>query len=70
MPRSIYYCYSKKLKSNDKYKNIRFYSYKANHKWTTDITEFRLYGTKVYLTPILDMYYGEIISFDISYGYA
>ena len=139
MPRSTYYYYSKKLKSNDKYKNIKkdikeifhknrgrygyrritmtlrnkgiiinhktvfrlmkelslkcmvrikkyrsykgqvgrvapniinrnFYADKPNQKWTTDITEFSLYGTKVYLSPILDMYNGEIISYNISYS--
>lgn len=35
-------------------------------KWTTDITEFSLFGTKLYLSPILDMYNGEIISYNIS----
>lgn len=37
-----------------------------NKKWTTDITEFSLFGTKLYLSPILDMYNGEIISYNIS----
>ena len=37
-----------------------------NQKWTTDITEFALFGTKFYLSPILDMYNGEIISYEIS----
>ena len=37
-----------------------------NQKWTTDITEFSLHGTKIYLSPILDMYNGEIISYKIS----
>lgn len=37
-----------------------------NQKWTTDITEFSLFGTKIYLSPILDMYNGEIISYNIS----
>ena len=37
-----------------------------NQKWTTDITEFALFGTKLYLLPILDMYNGEIISYEIS----
>lgn len=37
-----------------------------NKKWTTDITEFALFGTKLYLSPILDMYNGEIISYNIS----
>lgn len=35
-------------------------------KWTTDITEFSLFGTKLYLSPILDMYNSEIISYNIS----
>ena len=37
-----------------------------NRKWTTDITEFALFGRKLYLSPILDMYNGEIISYEIS----
>lgn len=37
-----------------------------NQKWTTDITEFSLLGTKIYLSPILDMFNGEIISYNIS----
>ncbi len=37
-----------------------------NQKWTTDITEFSLFGTKLYLSPVLDMYNGEIISYNIS----
>lgn len=37
-----------------------------NQKWTTDITEFSLFGTKLYLSPILDMYNGEIISYNIN----
>lgn len=37
-----------------------------NQKWTTDITEFSLLGTEIYLSPILDMYNSEIISYNIS----
>lgn len=37
-----------------------------NQKWTTDITEFSLFGTKIYLSPILDMYNSEIICYSIS----
>ena len=37
-----------------------------NKKWTTDITEFSLFGTKLYLSPILDMYNSEIISYSVS----
>ena len=39
---------------------------KPNQKWTTDITEFALFGRKLYLSPVLDMYNGEIISYNIS----
>jgi len=37
-----------------------------NEKWVTDVTEFSLFGKKLYLSPILDLYNGEIISYDIS----
>lgn len=43
-----------------------FKSDKPNQKWTTDITEISLFGTKLYLSPILDMFNGEIISYTIS----
>ncbi len=39
---------------------------KPNEKWVTDITEFSLLGIKLYLSPILDLYNGEIISYNIS----
>ena len=43
-----------------------FNTTEPNQKWTTDITEFALFGTKLYLSPILDMYNGEIINYEIS----
>lgn len=43
-----------------------FHADKPHKKWTTDITEFSLFGSKLYLSPILDMYNGEIISYNIS----
>ena len=43
-----------------------FTAIKPDQKWTTDITEFHLFGRKVYLSPILDMYNGEIVSYEIS----
>lgn len=46
--------------------NRDFKAAAPNRKWTTDITEFSLFGEKVYLSPILDMYNGEIISYKIS----
>ena len=46
--------------------NRDFHAERPNQKWTTDITEFSLCGEKTYLSPILDMYNGEIISYVIS----
>ena len=37
-----------------------------NSKWATDVTEFKIGDKKAYLSPILDMYNGEIISYTIS----
>ena len=39
---------------------------KPNKKWSTDITEFALFGRKLYLSPIIDLYNGEIISYKVS----
>ncbi|BDP88262.1 hypothetical protein EfmAA818_18580 [Enterococcus faecium] len=36
-----------------------------NKKWVTDVTEFKIKGRKIYLSPILDLFNGEIISYSI-----
>ena len=46
--------------------NRNFKADKPNQKWTTDVTEFAIADQKVYLSPILDMFNGEIISYNIS----
>ena len=38
----------------------------ANEKWVTDVTEFKVRGEKLYLSPIMDLYNGEIIAFETS----
>ena len=43
-----------------------FEAKRPNEEWVTDITEFALLGQKIYLSPILDLYNGEIISYNIS----
>ena len=43
-----------------------FNANKPNEKWVTDVTEFRVGEDKVYLSPILDLYNGEIISYNLS----
>lgn len=42
----------------------RFEAKGANQKWVTDVTEFNVAGKKLYLSPILDLYNGEIIAFE------
>lgn len=40
-----------------------------NQKWVTDVTEFKAKdGNKVYLSPILDLFNNEIISYTLSYS--
>ena len=42
-----------------------FTAEKPNEKWVTDITEFKLFGEKLYLSPVLDLFNGEIITYTI-----
>lgn len=43
----------------------QFKADKPNQKWVTDVTEFNVGGKKLYLSPIMDLFNGEIISFQI-----
>lgn len=43
-----------------------FESTAPNRKWVTDVAEFSLFGQKLYLSPILDLYSRDIISYTIS----
>ena len=43
-----------------------FYADKPFEKLTTDVTEFKIGDEKVYLSPVLDMFNREIISYSIS----
>ena len=46
--------------------NRDFEATMPNQKWVTDITEFSLFGQKLYLSPILDLYSRDIVSYTIS----
>ena len=37
-----------------------------NQKWATDVTQINIASTKLYLSPIIDMFNGEVVSYDIS----
>ena len=43
-----------------------FKAAQPNRKWSTDITEFKVLGQKMYLSPILDLFNGEIVSYSVS----
>ena len=43
-----------------------FHAQKPNQKWTTDVTEFRLFGQKLYLSPIMDLCSGDIVTYTLS----
>ena len=43
-----------------------FHAEKPNQKWATDVTEFSLFGEKLYLSPILDLHSSDLVSYTIS----
>lgn len=49
--------------------NVLARNFKAlapNQKWATDITEFNLSGKKLYLSPIIDLFNQEIVSYELT----
>ncbi len=46
--------------------NRDFRAEKPNQKWVTDVTEFSLFGEKLYLSPILDLHSSDLVSYTIS----
>lgn len=53
-------------KITDNLLNRNFKAKEPNQKWVTDITEFKVHNEKLYLSPIVDLFNGEIISFSLS----
>lgn len=45
--------------------NRQFSADKPNQKWVTDVTEFKISGEKLYLSPVLDLYNGEIVAYQM-----
>lgn len=37
---------------------------RPNEKWVTDVTEFKVRGEKLYLSPVMDLYNGEIVAYE------
>ena len=43
-----------------------FEAARPNEKWVTDVTEFNINGQKLYLSPVMDLFNGEIVAFETS----
>ncbi|HAW7627042.1 TPA: IS3 family transposase, partial [Escherichia coli] len=39
---------------------------RPNEKWVTDVTEFAVNGRKLYLSPVIDLFNNEVISYSLS----
>jgi putative transposase len=46
--------------------NQQFHADRPNQVWVTDVTEFKIGNEKLYLSPIMDLYNGEIVVFEMS----
>lgn len=44
----------------------RFHAEQPGQAWVTDVTEFNVRGQKLYLSPVMDLYNGEIIAYKTS----
>ncbi|MGF6782185.1 putative transposase [Paraburkholderia sp. GAS334] len=44
----------------------QFSAQRPNQKWVTDVTEFNATGQKLYLSPVMDLYNGEIVAYQMS----
>lgn len=40
-----------------------FIAQRPNQKWVTDVTEFKVGSKKLYLSPVMDLYNGEILAY-------
>lgn len=43
--------------------NRDFDASRANEKWVTDVTEFKVDGQRLYLSPVMDLFNGEILAY-------
>ena len=44
----------------------QFQAQQPQQKWVTDVTEFNVKGDKLYLSPVMDLYNGEIVAWRTS----
>ncbi len=43
-----------------------FTAKQPNQKWVTDVTEFKVNDQKVYLSPMIDLFNQEVVSYEVS----
>lgn len=43
----------------------KFTADKPNQKWVTDVTEFKVGEQKVYLSPVIDLFNQEVVSYEV-----
>lgn len=48
--------------------NRDFAAHAPDQKWATDVTHVKIKDRWLYLSPVLDMFNGEIVSYEISYS--
>ena len=66
-PKEKYHSYKGEVgKIADNLIERNFLASAPDRKWSTDVSQFNLPFGKCYLSPILDMYTNEIISYDLS----
>lgn len=53
-------------KTADNLLQRNFNADRPNQKWVTDVTEFKVGQEKVYLSPIIDLYNREVVSYEVS----
>jgi transposase InsO family protein len=43
----------------------QFDAARPNEKWVTEVTEFNVRGAELYLSPVMGLYNGEIVTFEM-----
>ena len=67
IPKRKYVLYKGTIgKIADNLLNREFKATKPSEKWAMDVTEFKINDEKLYLSPIVDLFNGEIISYNLS----
>jgi transposase InsO family protein len=60
-----YRSYRGEMASTPNLLNRQFEAARPNEKWVTDVTEFNVRGEKLYLSPVMDLFNGEIVAYEM-----